>query len=73
VRESTHENSWPGSNGQKTQKGVRILVTDDRPEVLRLIDRSLGERYACEFASSVEEARGMLAANGAFHLALCDI
>lgn len=51
---------------------ARILATDDRPEVLRLIDRSLGERYACEFAGSVEEARGKLE-DGPFHLALCDI
>jgi PAS domain S-box-containing protein len=51
---------------------ARILATDDRPEVLRLIDRSLGERYECEFADSVEEARTKLA-DGAFQLALCDI
>jgi PAS domain S-box-containing protein len=51
----------------------QILVTDDRPEVLRMIDRSLGERFACEFAGSVEEARGKLSANGGFELALCDI
>ena len=53
--------------------GARILATDDRPEVLRLIDRALGDRYACEFAGSVEEARGKLSANGSFDLALCDI
>jgi PAS domain S-box-containing protein len=52
---------------------ARILVTDDRPEVLRMIDRSLSDRFACEFAGSVEEARGKLSANGAFQLALCDI
>lgn len=52
---------------------ARILVTDDRPEVLRMIDRSLGDRFDCEFAGNVEEARGKLSANGAFHLALCDI
>lgn len=53
-------------------KSARILATDDRPEVLRLIDRSLGERYDCEFADGVEEARGKLA-EGDFQLALCDI
>lgn len=53
--------------------GAQILVTDDRPEVLRLIDRSIGGRFACEFAGSVEEARGKLSANGGFELALCDI
>ena len=51
---------------------ARILATDDRPEVLRLIDRSLGEHYECEFAGSVEEARGRLSASE-FDLALCDI
>jgi putative two-component system response regulator len=50
----------------------RILATDDRPEVLRLVDRSLGEHYDCEFAGSVSEARERLA-DGHFDLALCDI
>jgi PAS domain S-box-containing protein len=66
--------STVGSNGSNALgEPARILATDDRPEILRLIDRSLGERYACEFASSVEDARGRLAQNGEFHLALCDI
>ena len=51
---------------------ARILATDDRPEMLRVIDRTLGEHYECEFASNVEEARGKLKA-GAFDVALCDI
>jgi len=50
----------------------RILATDDRPEVLRLIDRTLGKRYACHFAGSVAEAREKLA-GGEIDLALCDI
>jgi len=49
-----------------------ILATDDRPEVLRLVDRTLGKRYRCEFASSVAEAREKLARDE-FELALCDI
>ena len=49
-----------------------ILATDDRPEVLRLVDRALGKRFRCEFASSVEEAR-MKLAEREFELALCDI
>jgi PAS domain S-box-containing protein len=61
------------SNGGMESGPARILATDDRPEILRLIDRSLGERYACEFAGSVEEARDKLGENGSFHLALCDI
>jgi putative two-component system response regulator len=51
---------------------ARILATDDRPEVLRLIDRTLGERYSCDFAASIEEARERLAA-ATYDLALCDI
>jgi putative two-component system response regulator len=50
----------------------RILATDDRPEILRLVDRTLGERYECEFADGVEKAREKLAIGG-FDLALCDI
>ncbi len=51
---------------------ARLLVTDDRPEILRLFERTLGERYDCEFAGSVEEARGKLREKE-FDLALCDI
>jgi PAS domain S-box-containing protein len=51
---------------------ARILVTVDRPEMLRLVDRALGEHYRCEFAATVEQARERLD-SGAFHLALCDL
>jgi putative two-component system response regulator len=51
---------------------IGILATDDRPEVLRLVDRTLGTRYRCEFATSVAQAREKLA-EGEFELALCDI
>jgi cyclic di-GMP phosphodiesterase len=61
------------SSGGAESEPARILAIDDRPEILRLIDRSLGERYTCEFAGSVEEARSKLAEYGAFHLVLCDI
>ncbi len=50
----------------------RILATDDRPEILKLIERTLGERYECEFAGSVAAAREILK-GGEFDLALCDI
>ncbi|HWA55016.1 MAG TPA: HD domain-containing phosphohydrolase [Solirubrobacterales bacterium] len=49
-----------------------ILATDDRPEVLRLIERTLKERFDCEFAGGVREARGKLR-EAEFDLALCDI
>jgi PAS domain S-box-containing protein len=51
---------------------ARILVTDDRPEMLRTINRALGETYSCEFAGTVDEAREKLDA-GKFELALCDV
>jgi putative two-component system response regulator len=60
------------TSGEPNPARARILATDDRPEVLRLIERSLGERYECEFAGSVEEAREKLSAE-TFQLALCDI
>jgi PAS domain S-box-containing protein len=51
---------------------ARVLVTDDRPEVLQLVDRSLGARYRCEFATGLDQAREKLAAKD-FHLAVCDL
>lgn len=50
----------------------RLLVTDDRPEMLRRIDRALGARYECEFADNVDDARARLA-DESFQLALCDV
>ncbi len=50
----------------------RLLATDDRSEILRLIERTLGERYECEFAGSVAAARELLKGKE-FDLALCDI
>jgi PAS domain S-box-containing protein len=51
---------------------VRILVADDRPEVLQLTERTLGDRYQCEFSTNVEEARTKLR-EGSFELVLCDV
>ncbi len=45
---------------------------DDRPEVLRLVERTLGERYRCDLADGVAEARALLGA-GSYELVLCDI
>ena len=59
-------------NGQERERRARILATDDRPEILRLIERSLSERYECAFAGSAAEAREKLAGED-FDLALCDI
>ena len=51
---------------------ARILVTDDQPEMLDLMDRALGDTYECEFASSIEEARDQLS-TGIFHLVICNL
>lgn len=51
---------------------ARILITDDQPEMLRLVDRALGGQYRCEFASSVMQAHKKLESS-AFQLALCDL
>lgn len=50
----------------------RVLATDDRPDILRIVDRTLRDRYECEFAANVAEARRKLSAED-FDLALCDI
>ncbi len=51
---------------------ARILITDDQPEMLQLVDRALGERYRCEFAATVAQAHKKLGST-TFQLALCDI
>ena len=61
-----------GTSQSPKPERARILVTDDRPEILRLIDRTLGGSHECEFASDVGEARGKLV-EADFDLALCDI
>lgn len=51
---------------------ARILVINDQMEMLRLVDRALGEPYRCEFAATLAQARSKLAA-AEFALVLCDI
>jgi PAS domain S-box-containing protein len=53
-------------------KQPRILATDDRPEILGVIQRTLGERFECDLAGSVIEARQKLERNP-IDLAICDI
>jgi putative two-component system response regulator len=53
--------------------GRRILIVDDEDQIRRLIGRVLTEDgYDCALAESAAEARALLA-EGAFHLAICDI
>lgn len=51
---------------------IRVLATDDRPEMLHLVDRALGDDYECEFASSAAQAREKLD-TGIFQLAICKL
>jgi diguanylate cyclase (GGDEF)-like protein/PAS domain S-box-containing protein len=68
----------PGSSARDKSRSsegpaaTRILVTDDHPEMLHLIDRALGDSFECEFANSVEQAH-MKLATGAFDLAICNL
>lgn len=62
----------PSLSGHRAQGSARILVTDDRPEVVESVTRGLGERFECEFTSSLEEARKKLAA-AIYHVAICDL
>ncbi len=61
-----------GSSNGRAGSSARILVTDDQEDILRLVERILGDRYECEFAQSAVEAREKLAER-AFDLAICDI
>jgi putative two-component system response regulator len=51
---------------------VRILVIDDDPEGLRAIEKTLGERFDCEFARDASAARQKLAGDR-FDFILCDV
>ncbi len=61
-----------GAGDHDSALHARILVTDDRPEMLYAIEIALGRRFECEFAGSVTEARGKLATKK-FKLAICDV
>ena len=52
---------------------ARVLATDDRPEVLRLVERALGAEYECQLAGGVAAAREKLTDAGPFDLVLCDV
>jgi diguanylate cyclase (GGDEF)-like protein/PAS domain S-box-containing protein len=51
---------------------AHLLITDDRPEVMAMVEGALGKRYDCSFSSSLEEAREQLAGD-AFQAAICDL
>jgi PAS domain S-box-containing protein len=64
--------STPRSEPGHGIRQVRILVSDDQPEMLDLMDRALGSRYECQFASNLEQARDLLG-SGSFELAVCNL
>ncbi|HYH54713.1 MAG TPA: HD domain-containing phosphohydrolase [Solirubrobacterales bacterium] len=67
------QESRPTPHPSQPKPGLaRILVTDDQPEMLRLVDRALGDRYRCEFAATVSQAHEKLDST-TFQLALCDL
>ncbi len=68
----THPIFAPAPQPDLLPIAVRILVTDDQPGMLDLMDRALGDSYECEFASSIDEARDQLD-NGTFHLVICNL
>lgn len=72
IPDSTISAVTPASSGHEEQDRAHLLVTDDRPEVRQMVERGLGERYDCEFTSSLEQAREKLAA-GTFQVAICDL
>ena len=51
---------------------VHILVTDDRPEVRKLVESALGDQFDSQFATSVRQAHERLVA-GSFQIALCHL
>jgi putative two-component system response regulator len=62
----------PSSNGGIGRSRPRILITDDRREVMETTDAALGKRYDCEFVNSLTQARERLA-TGTVQVALCDL
>ena len=57
-----------GGSGEK----ARILATDARPDAFDLIERSLGEIYACKFATCADAALKILE-DQPFQLVLCGV
>lgn len=55
-----------------TTPSARILAIDDDPEVLRMVEEVLGDRFDCVVAGDVETARRRLDDDG-FDAVLCDV
>lgn len=65
--------STPEIEGPRPEPAIpRILVIDDHPDMLRLMERALSDTYECEFAADIEQAHARLS-TGAFQLSICNI
>jgi PAS domain S-box-containing protein len=62
----------PCSRPDGSAASAHILVTDDHPEVVALVDNALADRYVCRFAAGLDDAAEALAA-ASFDLLLCDL
>ena len=50
----------------------KILCVDDQPEITRLLEQQLSQRYQVSFANSATEALKLMAGNGPFAVMLVD-
>jgi DNA-binding NtrC family response regulator len=60
------------SPGSARADRPHILITDDRPEVIAMVEGALGGRYDCTFTSTLGEAREKLSGD-VFQAAICDL
>jgi PAS domain S-box-containing protein len=55
-----------------TSPDARILAIDSDPEILKTVDRVLGERYSCKLAGDASAAGRQIVDDG-FDIVLCDV
>ena len=57
--ESSQKDPSSASSASEHDSGsrARVLVTDDRPQMLLAVEAALGSLHECSFAASVDEAR----------------
>jgi PAS domain S-box-containing protein len=62
----------PNDDQNSSSERARILALVGDPEVLQVVERALGDRFECEYATDVSAGLEQLTA-AEFDLALCDI
>lgn len=55
------------------QMGLRVLVVDDEPSILRSIERLIGKAHQLTLAQSGREALSLMQQRGDFDLVICDM